>query len=132
SGAVILVSHDRYLLEACADRLWLVANGAVVPYEGDLDDYRRFVLAGDPREKATTKPNEKSSRADQRRAAAEKRAELAPLKRRIAAVEADIAAATRRIAEIDRALADTTLYARDAARATALAKERADAAAALA
>src|SRR6185437_11444625 len=46
-GAVILVSHDRYLLEACADRLWLVAGGTVTPYDGDLDDYRRSVLAGD-------------------------------------------------------------------------------------
>src|SRR5262249_44391221 len=45
-GAVILVSHDRYLLAACAERLWLVAGGVVAPFEGDLDDYRREVLAG--------------------------------------------------------------------------------------
>ena len=44
-GAVILVSHDRYLIEACADRLWLVADGQVTPFDGDLDDYRRLVLA---------------------------------------------------------------------------------------
>ena len=44
AGAVILVSHDRYLLEACADRLWLVANGTVAPFDGDLDDYRMLVL----------------------------------------------------------------------------------------
>ena len=43
-GAVILVSHDRYLLEACADRLWLVQGGKVAPFDGDLDDYRRAVL----------------------------------------------------------------------------------------
>ena len=43
-GAVILVSHDRYLLEACADRLWLVQGGTVKPFDGDLDDYRRRVL----------------------------------------------------------------------------------------
>src|SRR5262245_24879647 len=43
-GAVMLVSHDRYLIEACADRLWLVANGQVEPFDGDLDDYRRRVL----------------------------------------------------------------------------------------
>ena len=45
-GAVILVSHDRYLIEACADRLWLVGNGEVKPFDGDLDDYRRLVLVG--------------------------------------------------------------------------------------
>src|SRR6201996_9515827 len=46
-GAVVLVSHDRRLLEATADRLFLVADGKVNPFEGDLDDYRRFLLAGD-------------------------------------------------------------------------------------
>ena len=46
-GAVILVSHDRRLIEATADRLLLVADGHVAPFEGDLDDYRRFLLTGD-------------------------------------------------------------------------------------
>jgi ATP-binding cassette, subfamily F, member 3 len=41
SGAVVLVSHDRFLLEACVDRLWVVANGEVNPFDGDLEDYRR-------------------------------------------------------------------------------------------
>ena len=44
-GAVIMVSHDRYLIEACADQLWVVANQAVTTYDGDLDDYRRMVLS---------------------------------------------------------------------------------------
>ena len=48
-GACILVSHDRRLLEACVDRLWLAANGTVKPFEGDLADYSRFVLAADER-----------------------------------------------------------------------------------
>src|SRR5256884_2236294 len=50
-GAVIMVSHDRYLIEACADRLWVVADQAVTSYDGDLDDYRRLVLSsrGQPR-----------------------------------------------------------------------------------
>src|SRR4051812_3653832 len=42
-GAVILVSHDRFLIEACAERLWIVGNGAVRNFDGDMDDYRRFV-----------------------------------------------------------------------------------------
>ena len=44
AGAVILVSHDRHLLEACAERLWLVADGTVKTFNGDMDDYRRHVL----------------------------------------------------------------------------------------
>jgi ATP-binding cassette subfamily F protein 3 len=46
-GAVILVSHDRRLLEATADRFLLVADGKAEPYDGDLDDYRRYLLSGD-------------------------------------------------------------------------------------
>jgi ATP-binding cassette subfamily F protein 3 len=46
-GAVILVSHDRRLLEATADRFLLVADGRVEPFDGDLDDYRRFLLSGE-------------------------------------------------------------------------------------
>ncbi len=44
-GAVVLVSHDRYLLEACADRLWLVDDGTVRAFDGDMDDYARQVLS---------------------------------------------------------------------------------------
>src|SRR3981189_240905 len=44
-GAVLMVSHDRYLIEACADRLWVVADRAVTAYDGDLEDYRRLVLS---------------------------------------------------------------------------------------
>ncbi|SNT71797.1 ABC-F family ATP-binding cassette domain-containing protein [Paracoccus seriniphilus] len=46
TGAVVLVSHDMHLLGLVADRLWLVDGGAVTPYDGDLDDYRRFLLTG--------------------------------------------------------------------------------------
>ena len=38
-GAVILISHDRHMIETCADRLWLVADGTVKPFDGDMDDY---------------------------------------------------------------------------------------------
>src|SRR3954463_3558145 len=44
-GAVIMVSHDRYLIESCADQLWVVADRAVTPFDGDLDDYRHLVLS---------------------------------------------------------------------------------------
>jgi ATP-binding cassette subfamily F protein 3 len=132
-GAVVMVSHDRYLLDACADRLWLVANGGVAPFDGDLDDYRRLVLAGeDDAESTAAKAAKSASRTDQRRAAAERRAELAPLKRRIGKLDQQIEKLHRRIAELDSALADPALYARDAAKAATLAKERADAAGALA
>ena len=65
TGAVILVSHDMHLLGLVADRLWLVKGGAVVPYEEDLETYRRQLLAGDeePKAKPVEKPK-KVSRED--------------------------------------------------------------------
>ena len=48
-GAVILVSHDKYLLDACADRLWLVDSGMLKPFAGDMDDYKKLVLEKDDR-----------------------------------------------------------------------------------
>jgi ATP-binding cassette subfamily F protein 3 len=133
SGAVILVSHDRHLLEACADRLWLVADGAVKAFDGDLDDYRRLVLGGSGGNgDRVGKDEARQSRADLRRAAAERRAELAPLKRQIDALDKTITRLTKRIAEIDAQLADPKLYDRDPARVAALGKERAEAVSALA
>ena len=56
SGAVILVSHDMHLLGLVADRLWLVANGRVTPYEGDLDSYRATLLGARPEKPSKDKP----------------------------------------------------------------------------
>jgi ATP-binding cassette subfamily F protein 3 len=135
-GAVILVSHDRYLIEACADRLWLVAGGAVTPFDGDLDDYRRHVFTErGTQDAAARRSNDRAepraSRSDLRRAAAEKRVELAPLRRRIVDAESAVKRLSEEIARIDAALATPGLFARDPAKAAALSKSRADAAAAL-
>jgi ATP-binding cassette subfamily F protein 3 len=135
-GAVILVSHDRYLIEVCADRLWLVANGVVTPFDGDLDDYQRLVLSERGIDCAHRKPKDlttsRVNRTDMRRAAAEKRVELAPLRRRITDAEAAVKRLTQEIARTDVALAVPGLFARDPKKAAALAKARADAVDALA
>jgi ATP-binding cassette subfamily F protein 3 len=137
-GAVILVSHDRFLIEACADRLWLVAGGTVRPFDGDMDDYRRLVLAGElqppaRRGQTTGAAGEPlASRSDDRRAAAERRAALAPLRKRVEAVEARIARLSDVIGKIDAALADGTAFRADPAKAGDLARKRAEAAEALA
>ena len=102
---------------------------SVRPFDGDLDDYRRVVLGagGGNGENRAAKDEARQSRTDLRRAAAEKRAELAPLKRRIDAFDKTIARLTKRIAEIDAMLADPKLYDREPARVAGLGKERADA-----
>ena len=134
-GAVILVSHDRYLIEACADRLWLVSNGGVAPFDGDLEDYRKFVLGDGGAGKSDAAKDRgapRAGRAEVRRAAAEKRVELAPLRRRITDAEAAVKRLTEAIARLDTALAAPALFTRDPAKAATLAKARADAASALA
>ena len=128
-GAVILISHDRSLLDASAERLWLVAEETVRPYDGDLDEYQKLVVgrsASSQRKEAT------SSRADERRQAADRRAETAPLRKKIKEIETAMAKLERGIAVFDEKLADEALYVKNPAEAQRLARERADAALALA
>ena len=128
---MVLISHDRHLIETCADRLWLVADGTVAPFDGDLEDYRRKVLdRGEANGRERSGEPARPSRTEARRAAAEKRAELAPLRARITRAETEIGRRTQEIKALDAALAEPTLYD-DPARATGLAKARADAAQAL-
>ena len=130
-GAVIMVSHDRYLIEACADRLWVVADHAVTNFEGDLDDYQRMVLStrsarsDEPGRGGNGRP-EKRDRTE--RGKPEKRG---PLKQKISAAEAEIERITDIIAKIDAALALPDLFARDPKQATQLSKARANAVQAL-
>lgn len=56
SGAVVLVSHDMHLLNLVADRLWLVDQGGVAPWQGDLDDYRKMLLTGEDKSPAKSAP----------------------------------------------------------------------------
>jgi len=126
-GAVILISHDRYLIEACADRLWLVADGTVRPYEDDMAAYRELILGAARKSKADGNGAAKSkpSAQDRRRDAAEARAALAPLRKRIKAAEKDLAHASAEIDKRENALADPALYTKDPAKATKLTTERA-------
>ena len=132
-GAVILVSHDRYLLEACVDRLWLVAGGHVKPFDGDLNDYTKLVLSSDTRE--NTVGSKSAARVDPvqaRRASAAKRVDTAPLRKKVSQAELVIAQLTRQLGKLDTTLADGALFASDPARAADLSKTRAQVVAAIA
>jgi ATP-binding cassette subfamily F protein 3 len=80
AGAVILITHDAHLAEAVADRLWLVKDGAALPYSGDIDDYRTLILdAGKtPPQKISSDALDLKSRSRKQAAAA--REALSPLK----------------------------------------------------
>jgi len=128
-GAVILISHDRHLIEASVDRLLLVADGTVSPFEGDMDDYRKLIVKGP--ETAAAKPDPdaaaKTSAQDRRRESAAKRSELAPLRKKIKETESLMEKLQKEIQKLDTALADPNLYTKDPAKGTTLAKQRADA-----
>ncbi|KPF56509.1 glycosyl transferase family 1 [Novosphingobium sp. AAP1] len=106
-GAVILISHDRHMVELTADRLVLVDDGAAVPYDGSMEDYIDFVLGrNQPKADAAAKPaaspkTEAEKAATQ--AAWQARRELG---KQIAKAEKDMAKLQARIADIDAALAD--------------------------
>jgi ATP-binding cassette subfamily F protein 3 len=90
TGAVILISHDRHLIEATVDRLWLVNNGTVSNYDGDLEDYRATIVQSSKVKKKQEKGRRRgtaASKAEQRKANADKRATFAPLKKKINDVE---------------------------------------------
>lgn len=126
-GAVIMVSHDRYLIEACADRLWVVADHAVTAYEGDLDDYQRLVLSS---RNARTAPRERGG-GEREKPQRPRNESRTPLKQKISEAEAEIERITGIIAKIDAALALPDLFTRDPKQAAQLGKARAGAVEAL-
>ena len=99
-GAVVLISHDRRLIEATSDRLLLVANGGVEPFDGDLDDYRRFLLSGDNTPTRREEPAPKINKEEARREAADRRRQLKPLKDKVEIAEHQIAELDGRDQEI--------------------------------
>ncbi|MDX1401896.1 MAG: ABC transporter ATP-binding protein, partial [Kiloniellales bacterium] len=123
-GAVILVSHDPQLVELIADRFWLVSNGGVTPFDGDLEDYRRHLL--DQRRKARSQrtvkiqKTELASRKAQRQDAALKRQATAPLRRAAEAAEKDMENLEVQIAALEKELSDPALYDGPADKLTAL------------
>ncbi|SNZ08045.1 ATP-binding cassette domain-containing protein [Cohaesibacter gelatinilyticus] len=129
-GAVLLISHDRHLIEACVDRLWLVHDGTCKSYDGDLEDYRRLLLASRNSPDSTAKEKaangEANLAAEKRRSSAEKRKEQAPLRRKIQAAERDMDKIRERLAKMDEKLADPDLYAKFPEKGVKLSKDRSD------
>ncbi|MEM6834677.1 MAG: ABC-F family ATP-binding cassette domain-containing protein [Pseudomonadota bacterium] len=106
-GAVLIISHDRALLDLCADRLWVVENQTVKRFDGTLGDYRASVLG--QKDSAASAKRERNKRTD-RQAAAERRQALAPLKKTIAAAEKAMERHTAEISQLREKLADPSLY----------------------
>ena len=109
-GAVVIVSHDPHLIALTADRFWLVAGGAVTPFDGDMDDYRALLAnTGGTGTKAANGVTG-NDRKERRREAAEKRKAVAHLKRELAGAEAEVKKLDARREELTGAIACPALY----------------------
>jgi ATP-binding cassette subfamily F protein 3 len=131
-GAVVIISHDRRLIEACADRLLLVADGRVAPFDGDLEDYQRMILSKTAEPERASERGARSGKAEQRREAASKRQALKPFKDAMVRWEREVAKLHGEIETIDAKLAAPRLFDKDPAKGEALSKKRAEAVRALA
>jgi ATP-binding cassette subfamily F protein 3 len=114
-GAVVMVSHDRHLLETTVDEFYLVANGSVVRFDGDLDDYGRW-LQQNRRDGKPVKEEKAGDGMDakaRRQQAAQQREQLRPLKKQVEKLEKQLGKCDQTLAEIETALGDEGLYTDD-------------------
>ncbi|MEJ2330725.1 MAG: ATP-binding cassette domain-containing protein [Gammaproteobacteria bacterium] len=113
-GAMLIVSHDRYLLRATCDSFWLVDAGRLDEFRGDLEDYRQWLAGRDATDTATeTDRNETLpalSRKEQKRLEAEQRQRLSPLKKSVDRLEKQVETLQSRNSELEALLADSDLY----------------------
>jgi ATP-binding cassette subfamily F protein 3 len=107
-GAVLLITHDPHLVELVADRLWLVADGTVRPFDGDLDEYRALLAE---RARPAAKADAAPRRDHRRRERAETRAAQAPLRRQAKDAEALVAKLNAERMGLEAKLADPAIYA---------------------
>jgi ATP-binding cassette, subfamily F, member 3 len=120
TGAVILISHDPHLIELVADRLWLVKDGKVTPYDGDMDSYRRLLL-GERGGAAEPPPREAPPPPKPRPAT-----DTAPLRSEVHKCEVRLAKLEQLRATVDAQLADPDLYDRAPAEIAKWQKKRAE------
>jgi len=123
-GAVVVISHDRNLLEAVVDRLWLIDSGKVERFEGSLEDYRHLQLEKTKTDKKQTiKPDNSRKRNRQERAEALKR--IAPLKKKTEKLESQFETAQAKLVQIDTRLSSEDLFTTNPDEAVTLSRDRA-------
>nr|WP_090443998.1 ATP-binding cassette domain-containing protein [Pseudomonas benzenivorans] len=114
SGAVVVVSHDRHLLKSTTDEFLLVADGRVQPFDGDLEDYARWLVdyraRQAPAASAAESNLDKTDKRAQRQAAAALRQQLAPHKREADKLEKELGQLHEKLAAVELRLGDSALY----------------------
>ena len=113
SGAVVVVSHDRHLLKSTTDEFLLVADGQVQPFDGDLEDYARWLMDYRTRQAPTSGGESGPDKADkrvQRQAAAALRQQLAPHKREADKLEKELGQLHSKLAAVEARLGSSEIY----------------------
>jgi ATP-binding cassette, subfamily F, member 3 len=123
-GAVLIISHDRHLVEATCDTLWIAADGTIKELDEDLDSYQRSITGGKDRTPGGGSMSKEDRKAAKQEAAA-RRAEIAPLRQSIKDAEAKIARLKAEIAKIDNKLDDPKIYNGEPGQLIALGKDKA-------
>jgi ATP-binding cassette, subfamily F, member 3 len=111
-GALVLVSHDRHLLGMVCDSFWRVADGKVESFDGDLEDYARWLRArgAAPKKNAEAAATSVESAADRRRAAAAQRENEKVTRQRVKKIETRVAAIDQDLTALEQKLADPETY----------------------
>ncbi|MCF7969906.1 MAG: ATP-binding cassette domain-containing protein [Methylococcaceae bacterium] len=111
-GAIIIVSHDRHMLRSVTDQLYLVANGSVAPFDGDLDDYRLWLNEQRLLNSNTTSdaPTSSVNKKEQRKVDAERRKQLKPLYDALKKAEKILEKYHTQQKQLEEELADSSLY----------------------
>ncbi len=131
-GAVVLVSHDWHLLSLTADRLWLVADGTVQPFQGDLEEYKQMVLGRAPvDEDDNRRGGQNGGRRQSKKEKSGKRRDVEPLKRKLKEAEREVADLNARKAVLDKRIADPATYQAGGSELAALLRDQAGLTAAL-
>ena len=124
-GAVLIISHDRHLVEATCDSLWIAADGTITEFDDDLDAYQRMLTSGNS---GASNGNTQSAaeRKRERQEAAARRSELAPLRKEIKALEQKLDWKRKDLAKLEAQLSDPALYTGQPDKAIALGIEKSD------
>jgi len=114
-GAILVVSHDRYLLSNTVDQFWLIHDGALSEFDGDLEDYHQFIKRSQQEDTQSSivrvsTENSAEAKKDKKRREAEIRKKMSPLKKVVDKLETQVEKLQASLEEIENQLADTSLY----------------------
>ena len=126
-GAVLIISHDRHLVEATVDKLWIAEDGTIKEFAEDLDGYQRMLTGGNPRSGGGSSgaPMSKDDRKKEKQEAAARRAAVAPLRKAVQEAETKLGRLRTELEKVDQLLSDPRIASGDKDRIISLSKDKA-------